>query len=154
MCVTTTSRITVSIILVVITTVKERRVVAILILHSNVTSVDILIRHWMESATMMIVVAFTFALMATDSRRCAVVSCDVSSLLPEMVENRHRQVTMSVPFESQPSQAIYSGCLLDIPVYWAILHLMYWYCIGMGILHTGPPNIPIKPGVKYIGSHP
>ena len=66
MCVTTTSRITVSIILVVITTVKERRVVAILILHSNVTSVDILIRHWMESATMMIVVAFTFALMATE----------------------------------------------------------------------------------------
>ena len=64
MCVTTTSRITVSIILVVITTVKERHVVAILILHSNVTSVDILIRHWMESATMMIVVAFTFALMA------------------------------------------------------------------------------------------
>ena len=66
MCVTTTSRITVSIILVVITTVKERRVVAILILHSNATSVDILIRHWMESATMMIVVAFTFALMATE----------------------------------------------------------------------------------------
>ena len=67
-CVTTTSRITVSIILVVITTVKERRVVAILILHSNVTSVDILIRHWMESATMMIrvVVAFSFALMATE----------------------------------------------------------------------------------------
>ena len=47
MCVTTTSRITVSIILVVVTTLKERRVVAILILHSNVnvTSVDILIRH-------------------------------------------------------------------------------------------------------------
>ena len=39
--VTITSRITVSIILVVITTVKERRGVAILILHSNVTSVDI-----------------------------------------------------------------------------------------------------------------
>ena len=31
---------------------------------------------------------------------------------------------------------------------------MYWYCIGMGILHTGPPNIPIKPGVKYTGSLP
>ena len=73
MCVTITSRITVSIILVVITAVKERRVVAILILHSNVTSVDILIRHWMESATTMIVVAFTFALMARgDSKRCAV----------------------------------------------------------------------------------
>ena len=66
MCVTTTSRITVSIILVVITTVKERRVVAILIFHSSVTSVDILIRHWMESATMMIVVDFTFALMARE----------------------------------------------------------------------------------------
>ena len=52
--------------MVVITTVKERRVVAILILHSNVTSVGILIRHWMESATMMIVVAFTFALMARE----------------------------------------------------------------------------------------
>ena len=64
MCVTTTSRITVSIILVVITAVEERRVVAILIFHSNVTSVGILIRHWIESATMMIVVAFTFALMA------------------------------------------------------------------------------------------
>jgi hypothetical protein len=89
-----------------------------------------------------------------DSSRCAVASCDVSTLFPEMVENRHQQVTMSVSFESQPSQAIYSGCLLDIPVYWAILHLMYWYCIGMGILHTGPPNIPIKPGVKYIGSLP
>ena len=70
MCVTTTSRVTVSIILVVITTVKERRVVAILILHSNVTSVDILIRHWMESATTMIVVAFTFALMARFKTVC------------------------------------------------------------------------------------
>ena len=157
MCVTMTSRFTVSIILVVIITVKERRVVAILSLHWNVTSrsVGILIRHWMESATTMIVVAFTFALMAgRDSRRCAVASCDVSTLFPEMVENRHQQVTMSVSFESPPSQAIYSGCLLDIPVYWAILHLTYWYCIGMGILHTGPPNIPIKPGVKYIGSLP
>ena len=103
MCVTTTSRFTVSIIQVVISTVKERRVVAILILHSNVTSVDILIRHWMESATMMIVVAFTFALMARYSRRCAVASCDVSTFPPEMVKNCHRQVTMSVPFESQPS---------------------------------------------------
>ena len=31
---------------------------------------------------------------------------------------------------------------------------MYWYCIGMGILHTGPPNIPIKLGIKYIGILP
>ena len=66
MCVTTTSRITVSIILVVLTAVEERRVVAILLFHSSVTSVDILIRHWMESATMMIVVDFTFALMARE----------------------------------------------------------------------------------------
>ena len=68
MCVTVTSRITVSITLVVITTMKERRVVAILILHSNVTSVDIciLIRHWMESATTIILVAFTFALMSRE----------------------------------------------------------------------------------------
>ena len=68
MCVTTTSHITVSIILVVITTVimKERRVnvVAILIFHSSVTSVGILIRHWMESAAMMAVVDFAFAIMA------------------------------------------------------------------------------------------
>ena len=85
MCVTITSRYTVSIILVVITTVKERRVVAILILHSNVTSVDILIRHWMESATMMIVVAFmiTFALMAReiqDGVRSQAVMCRHFSL--------------------------------------------------------------------------
>ena len=66
MCVTITSRPTVSIILVVITTVKERRVVAILSLHSNVTSVDILIRPWMESVKTMIVVAFAFALMARE----------------------------------------------------------------------------------------
>ena len=71
MCVTMTSRFTVSIILVVITTVKERRVVAILSLHSNATSVDILIRPWMESITTMIVVAFTFALMARE--RCKTV---------------------------------------------------------------------------------
>ena len=65
MCVTVTSRFTVSIILVVITTVKERHVVAISLLHSNVASrsVDILIRHRMESATTMLVGAFTFALM-------------------------------------------------------------------------------------------
>ena len=68
-CVTITSRLTVSIILVVITTVKERCVVAILLLHSNVTSVDILILHWMERATKVAVVAFTFALMARERRR-------------------------------------------------------------------------------------
>ena len=48
----------------VITTVKERRVVAISLLYSNVTFGDILSRHWIESATTMLVVAFTFALMA------------------------------------------------------------------------------------------
>ena len=72
MCITTTSRFTVSIILVVITTLKERRVVAVMLLHSNVTSVGILIRHWIESATTMLVVAFTFALMARE-RRCRAV---------------------------------------------------------------------------------
>ena len=63
--VTITSRFTASIILVVITTVKERYrcVVAILLLHSNATSVGILIRHWMEKATKVLVVAFTFALI-------------------------------------------------------------------------------------------
>ena len=73
MCVTTTSRFTVAIILshilVVITTLKERRVVAISLLHSNATSADILIRHWMESAAKVLVVAFTFALMARERRR-------------------------------------------------------------------------------------
>ena len=68
-CVTITSRVTVAIILVVITTVKEPCVVAILLLHSNVTSVGILIRHWMERATKVFVVAFTFALMARERRR-------------------------------------------------------------------------------------
>ena len=70
-CVTITSRFAVSIILVVITTVKERCVVAIsiLLLHSNVTSVDILICHrWMERATKALVVAFTFAIMAMERR--------------------------------------------------------------------------------------
>ena len=62
--ITMTSRFTVSIILVVITTLTERRVVAISLLHSNVTFGDILTRHWIESATTMLVVAFTFALMA------------------------------------------------------------------------------------------
>ena len=71
MCVTITSRFAVSKILVVIITVEERCVVAILLLHSNVTSVnvDILIRHWMERATNVLVVAFTFALMARERRR-------------------------------------------------------------------------------------
>ena len=61
--VTIASRFTVSIILVVITTVKERRVVVISLLYSNVTFGDILTRHWIESATTMLVVdvAFTFA---------------------------------------------------------------------------------------------
>ena len=68
-CVTLTSRFTDSIILVVITTVKERCVVAILLLHLDVTSVDILIRHWMERATKVPVVAFIFALMARERRR-------------------------------------------------------------------------------------
>ena len=67
--VTITSRFTVSIILVVITTVEERRVVAISLLYSNVTFGDILSRHWIESATTMLVVAFTFALMARERRR-------------------------------------------------------------------------------------
>ena len=66
--VTITSRFTVSIILVVITTVKERRVVAISLLYSNVTFGDILTCHWIESATPMLVVAFTFALMARERR--------------------------------------------------------------------------------------
>ena len=66
--VTITSRFTAPIILVVITTVKERRVVAISLLYSNVTFGDILSRHWIESATTMLVVAFTFALMARKRR--------------------------------------------------------------------------------------
>ena len=65
-CVTITSRFTVSIILVVITAVKERCVVVILLLHSNVTCVGILILHWMERATKVPVVAFTSALMARE----------------------------------------------------------------------------------------
>ena len=58
-CVTITSRFTVSIILVAITTVKEWCVVAIILRHSHATSVDILIRHWMERAIKVLVVAFT-----------------------------------------------------------------------------------------------
>ena len=68
-CVTITSRVTVSIILVVITTVKDPCIVAMLLLHSNATSVGILIRHWMMRATKVLVVAFTFALMAKESIR-------------------------------------------------------------------------------------
>ena len=68
-CVTITSRFTASIILVVITTVKDRCVVVILLLHLNVTSVDILISHWMEKTTKVPVVAFAFALMARERRR-------------------------------------------------------------------------------------
>ena len=49
--------------LVVITTVKERQVVTITLLWTNVTSVGILIRHWIESATTARVVTFTFALI-------------------------------------------------------------------------------------------
>ena len=69
MCVTITSRFTISIILVVTTTLKERHVVEIMLLHSNVTSVDILIRHWIESARKVLVVTLTFALMAGERRR-------------------------------------------------------------------------------------
>ena len=61
---TKASRFTVSIILVVIATVKERRVVAMMLLGTNATSVAILIRHWIGSATTVLVVTFTFALMA------------------------------------------------------------------------------------------
>ena len=157
MCVAITSRYTVSIILVVIiTTVKEQRarcgdITSSLERHLCGQSDPSLDREHHNDA------CCRFHLRPHGEGEKAVVrfaSCDVSILLPEMVENRHQQVTMSVSFESQPSQAIYSGCLLDIPVYWAILHLKYWHCIGMGILHTGPPNIPIKPGVKYIGILP
>ena len=41
---------------------------AILLLHSNATSVGILIRNWLERATNVIVVAFTFAFMAMERR--------------------------------------------------------------------------------------
>ena len=91
MCVTTTSRITVSIILVVITTVKERRVVAISLLYSNVTFGDILTRHWIESATTMLVVAFTFALMARERRRSCdsqAVTCDFCLKWSKLVIDR------------------------------------------------------------------
>ena len=62
---------------------------------TNVTSVDILIPHWIESATKVPVVTLTFALMARqEDGRFA--SCDVSTLLPrpEMVENRLRHVNI------------------------------------------------------------
>ena len=87
MCATATSRFIVSTILVVITTLKERRVVAISLLYSNVTSADILVRQWMESAAKVLVVAFTLALMIMARprerrRSCRLASCDVSTLLP------------------------------------------------------------------------
>ena len=63
----------------VITTVKERPIVAILLLHSNVTSVDILICDWMEIATNVLVVAFTFALMARERRRSVRKLCRVNT---------------------------------------------------------------------------
>ena len=94
--VTITSRYTVSIILVVITTVKEQRVVAISLLHSNVTFVDILIRHWIESATTMLVVAFTFALMARERRRSCdsqAVTCDFCLKWSKLVIDRSQCVS-------------------------------------------------------------
>ena len=69
MIVTKPSRFYVSIILVVITTVKERRVVAIPLLYTNVASVGILIRNWTESATKVLVVTSTCALMARGNCR-------------------------------------------------------------------------------------
>ena len=82
---TIASRFTVrlSIILAVMTTVKEPCVVAILLLHSNATSVGILIRHWLERATnvRVLVVDFHFALMARERRwPWRFASCDVSTL--------------------------------------------------------------------------
>ena len=71
MCVAIASQFAVPIILVVVTTLEERRVVAIILLHSNVTSVDILIHHWIESATKVPVVTLTFALMARERGRSA-----------------------------------------------------------------------------------
>ena len=47
---------------------KERRVVTISLFWTNITSeaqtVGILIRHWIDSAIKVLVVTFTFALMA------------------------------------------------------------------------------------------
>ena len=94
-CVTITSRFTVSIILVVITTVEERRVVAILLLHSNITSVGILIRHWIERTTKVLLVVFAFAPMARERRWLNFASCDVSTLLPQMLQNRHRHANIN-----------------------------------------------------------
>ena len=82
---TETSRFTVLIILVVITTVTERRVVAISLLLTNVTSVDILIRNWIESATKVLVVTLTLALIARERRRPVGYGRYVSTLSPEMV---------------------------------------------------------------------
>ena len=84
---TETSRFTVLIILVVITTVTERRVVAISLLLTNVTrsSVDILIRNRIESATKVLVVTLTLALIARERRRPVGYGRYVSTLSPEMV---------------------------------------------------------------------
>ena len=97
--ITTTSRFTVSIILVVITTVEERRVVVISLLYSNVTFDDINIlirmRHWIESATTMLVVAFTFALMARERRRSCdsqAVTCDFCLKWSKLVVDRSQCV--------------------------------------------------------------
>ena len=95
MCVAITSRYTVSIILVVITTVKEQRVVAVSLLHSNVIFVDNLIRHWIESATTMIIVAFTFARMARRGRRSCdsqAVACDFCLKWSKLVIDRSQCV--------------------------------------------------------------
>ena len=95
MCVTIKSRFTVSSILVVITTLKARHVVAIMLLRTNVTSVGILIRHWIESATKVLVVTLTFALMARERRRSFRKLWRVDTCArPEMVENRHRHVNI------------------------------------------------------------
>ena len=69
MLVSETSRFTVLIILAVITTVADQRRVAVSLLFTKVTYVDILIHHWIESATKVLVVTFTLALMARDRRR-------------------------------------------------------------------------------------
>ena len=96
LCVTITSRFTVSIILVVITAVKERGVVAILhriLLHSNVTSVDILIRHWMVGWREPQLQRCSLSLSPSPSRRgredgwsASGDGTGVSALLPEMAE--------------------------------------------------------------------
>ena len=46
-----------------------RAFVVTLTSHSNVTFIGILIRHWMERVTKLLVVAFTFALMSREPER-------------------------------------------------------------------------------------